>query len=270
MIHIITACHNRIETTRKFIDSLKKQSYQKWHLILVDDGSTDGTGEFVKNELANSTVIRGNGNLWWGGALHAAYKWIKAHNLPGDDVVFFTNDDNIYKSTYLEDALQKLQLNQRTLIAGNGFSIQTGEQCDGVSKCDLKTGDITLLADDATGNLASTRALMMYVRDLLQIGGFHPILLPHYLSDYEFTLRAARKGFLIRTYHDLTYTYDRSLTGVKDYKKLTVKVLFSKRCPYNPVYKLNYLLMVTPPKYLCFRIIRQIKNYSKQVRIWKG
>ena len=261
VIHIVTACHNRKLTTKKFIKTLKKQSYKRIHLILVDDGCTDGTAEMVHEEMPSATIIKGNGNLYWGGALHEAYKWIINKKLPDDDVVFFTNDDNIFKDTYLEESLHYLKKYKNTLIAGNGFSMQTGKQCDGVSSCDLKTGEITLLGTNAEGNLADTRSLMMWVKDLRKIGGFHPILLPHYLSDYEFVLRASKKGYTMRTFDNLRFEYDRSLTGVKELDKLTLKKLFSKRCPYNPIYKFNYIILVTPVKYIPIRIIKQIQNY---------
>ena len=266
VIHVITACHNRIVTTQKFVDSLKRQSYSDIHLILVDDGCTDGTSEMVKKEMPKATIIKGNGNLYWGGSLHAAYKWIIKHHLPDDDIIFFTNDDNVFDESYLEKSLEHLKENSKCLITGNGFSMQTGEQCDGVSYCDLKTGEITLLGTTSEGNLADTRSLMMWVKDLKMIGGFHPVLLPHYLSDYEFVLRAARKKYVMKTYDNLKFEYDRSLTGIKDKKQLTLKQLFSKRCPYNPVYKFNYLLLVTPIKYLPSRIGYQIVNYVNLIR----
>ncbi len=62
-IYIILPVHNRIETTHRFIKCLKRQTYTKFHLILVDDGSTDGTEEYVRTELHDVTVIKGNGNL---------------------------------------------------------------------------------------------------------------------------------------------------------------------------------------------------------------
>ena len=261
VIHVITACHNRILTTEKFVKSIKKQSYKQIHLILVDDGCTDGTSEMVYKEMPDATVIRGNGNLFWGGALHKAYKWVINNKLPNDDDIFFTNDDNIFKKTYLEESLERLKTNPNSLITGNGFSMQTGKQCDGVSYCNLKTGEITLLGTDAEGNLADTRSLMMWVKDLKRIGGFHPILLPHYLSDYEFVLRAAKKGYVIKTFNNLRFDYDRSLTGIKNLSKLSVRRLFSKRCPYNPIYKFSYIFLVTPIKYIPARIGRQIQNY---------
>lgn len=261
VIHIITACHNRIKTTSAFIDCLDEQSYENTHLILVDDGCTDGTAQMVREKMPDATIISGDGNLYWGGALHEAYKWILEQQLPDDDVVFFSNDDNIFEKTYLEDSLEHLKGNPGCLIAGNAFSIQTGKHEDGVSDYNFKNGDIELLGTESEGNLTDTRALMMWVKDLKKIGGFHPILLPHYLSDYEFVLRAYKKGYKMRTFDNLRYGYDTKLTGIKNLKKMTLKQLFSKRCPYNPIYKFNFLFMVTPLKWLPGRIAWQFKNY---------
>lgn len=43
-------------------------------------------------------------------------------------------------------------------------------------------------------NCLSTRGLFLRVKDFKKIGGFYPKLLPHYLSDYEFTIRAYKKS----------------------------------------------------------------------------
>lgn len=92
MIYIITAVHNRRAITESFIDQLLKQTYKVFVLIIVDDGSTDGTSEMIKSKINDAVIIRGNGNLWWGGALHKAYKWIKQNALT-DAYVMIANDD---------------------------------------------------------------------------------------------------------------------------------------------------------------------------------
>ena len=74
MIHVITAVHNRYSITEKFADRLLAQTYKDIHLILVDDGSTDSTADMVRGKMPDATVITGDGNMWWGGALHAAYR----------------------------------------------------------------------------------------------------------------------------------------------------------------------------------------------------
>lgn len=74
------------------------QTYKDIVLILVDDGSTDGTADAVLKLMPNTVVLQGDGNLWWGGALHKAYQWIRK-NGNQNEYVMFANDDTFLKKT---------------------------------------------------------------------------------------------------------------------------------------------------------------------------
>jgi glycosyltransferase involved in cell wall biosynthesis len=63
-IFILLPVYNRKDMTEKFIRCLKAQTYQNYHLVLIDDGSTDGTEEMVCSYIQDPTMIRGKGN-WW-------------------------------------------------------------------------------------------------------------------------------------------------------------------------------------------------------------
>lgn len=253
-LYVITAVHNRRGTTSKFIGSLTKQTFRDFQLILVDDGSTDGTDEMVKDSLPNSIILYGDGGLWWGGALHRAYQYIKAGNFDPDDGVLIANDDNIIHEDFLQKGVDLLRGNPNTLIPAIGYSLDDGKLRDGAVYWNFKTGENYVLEPGASGNCASTRALFFRVRDFLKVGGFHPRLLPHYGSDYEFAIRAWKKGFEIKTFSDLAYVFDAKTTGDRAYTKYGTKELlkraFSKRSSYNPIYKLNLLILVTPLRFL--------------------
>lgn len=47
MISIVLCTFNRAGTLSEAIDSILAQTYQDWELIIVDDGSTDGTRELL-------------------------------------------------------------------------------------------------------------------------------------------------------------------------------------------------------------------------------
>lgn len=246
-VFVVTACHNRKELTSQLANTLLMQTYKDVVFLLVDDGSTDGTAEAVKNIFNNTIVLQGDGNLWWGGAMHKAYKWLLDHignGVNDDDVVFFTNDDSVYEKDYIERGLKVLAEHESTMVTGSGYSLHTGERFDGSFLS--KYNDIILMEENNYGEIATTRSLFMRIKDLKRVGGFRPILLPHYLSDFEFTFRGNKRDVKIYCSSEVKYKSDRSTTGLKDRKSLSLKQLFSKKCPYNPVYKTIYYLLIIP------------------------
>lgn len=267
MIYVITAVHNRYKITEKFIDVLLKQSYKDITLILVDDGSTDGTDKMALSKMPNTQIIYGNGNLWWGGALHKAYLWVKKNlNNKRDDYVMFANDDTEFDEDYIERAIKILRSREKTLLTGCGISKQSGKQVDGAIDFHYSTTSCPL-SKNSYGNCASTRNLFFRVNDFFEIGGFHPFLLPHYASDYEWTSRAVRKhNFTIFCDEKLKYLFDETTTGNSDYTKLSFKQLFSKRAYGNPFYRISFILMSTPPKWVFPAILNQLKRYSKKLK----
>ena len=58
-IYILLPVHNRRDQTKTFIDCLTAQTYQNYHLILIDDGSTDGTAEMVQSKIPLAIIIKG-------------------------------------------------------------------------------------------------------------------------------------------------------------------------------------------------------------------
>jgi len=48
MISVIMATYNRVDTLRRAVDSVLRQSYGDWELIIVDDGSTDTTSQVLE------------------------------------------------------------------------------------------------------------------------------------------------------------------------------------------------------------------------------
>ena len=271
MLYVITAVHNRRVITEKFIDMLLRQTYKDFQLILIDDGSTDGTADMVQSKMPQAVILQGDGNLWWGGALHKAYLWVK-DNAPvlQDDFIMLANDDTDFPEDYIERAISMLSDKFKVLLTGCGISRQSGKQVDGAIRYDLtgKTPAQNISRFYAEGNCASTRSLFFRIRDFLVIGGFHPVLLPHYGSDYEWTIRACRKyGYRVVCDETLRYLADETTTGDNQYHTLTRKKLFSKRSVSNPFYKFSFILMITPARYIPLACFYQIQRYIAKIPV---
>ena len=102
---ILVACYNRREKTLRFLESLTSQGiYKKLpvDIYLLDDGSTDGTAKAIKAAYPLVTILTGDGNLWWVGAMVKLWKYaIEQKNY---DLFLLVNDD----ITLFDNALEKL------------------------------------------------------------------------------------------------------------------------------------------------------------------
>ncbi|MBK8203463.1 MAG: glycosyltransferase family 2 protein [Bdellovibrionales bacterium] len=49
-ISVIIPTYNRLHTLPRAIDSIRNQSYPHWELIVVDDGSTDRTEDWIHHQ----------------------------------------------------------------------------------------------------------------------------------------------------------------------------------------------------------------------------
>ena len=115
--------------------------------------------------------------------------------------------------------------------------------------------------DHKDNDCLSTRGLFLYVKDFKKIGGFYPKLLPHYLSDYEFTIRAKRKGYNLIVNRELKLFVDESQTGYHDvlFEKSYInfiKKYFSKKNPSNPLTWTAFIILAAPLKWKIPILIR--------------
>lgn len=269
MIHIITASRNRREKTAAFIDSIKKQTYKNIHLIIVDDNSSDGTRKMVRRLMPEASIIKGNGNLWWGGAMHAAYHWVRKHlNHRRDDFILITNDDVEYDSDYIQKGINCVKSTNKGIFHGEGVDACTGKIIDTVYHIDYSRNwrqTIFVKSTDGKGECSSSRSLFMTVETFLDAGAFHPHLLPHYGSDTEWTMRAARKGHPIYADKNLIYIMNESAVSNKCIKKGELKKVFRKNSGQNPFYRIVFILISTPLRYIPNELAKQLLRYVYRI-----
>jgi len=270
---VVTAVHNRHETTKTFINNLKKQTFENWFLLLVDDGSTDGTSQMVEKSVKNHKILNGDGNLWWAGALQMAYNWI-VNNSNDDDIIYIANDDIEIPFDFIETALKILSNNPLSLLSATGINIDKNTIGDSPIKNNYLTFKSKTEIYDGSADCCTTRSIFIKVKDFIKTGGFRPKLLPHYGSDYEFTIRAHRKGIKIIGNANLKYYYSEETSGNKKYltenTKSAFHKLFMKKSIFNPVYGIIYIVLITPwyilPIALIHKLIRYLINVIKFIK----
>ena len=263
-VYIFLPVHNRREVTERFVECLKVQTVQSYHLLLIDDGSTDGTEEMVRRRIGSMTVIRGKGNWWWAGALQQGYRWLKSKKIDTHDIVLIINDDTRFEPDFLEKALRVLGARQDILLLAQSYGQSSGKLRDRGTVADWKNLRFRTAAEEEEVNCLATRGLFLKVGTFRRIGGFHPWLLPHFTSDYEFTIRAHRKGFRLMTDPSVRLWVNEETTWNRwpdDANFVAfIKQLFSKKSPINPIVWTFFIALACPWRW----------KLAGWVRVWGG
>ncbi|HUW95324.1 MAG TPA: glycosyltransferase [Anaerolineae bacterium] len=259
-LYIILPVHNRIDVTAKFVQCLLEQTYQNYHLILVDDGSTDGTGDFVAGLVSQLTVLRGDGNLWWAGSLTKAFEYLSQNQPEDDDVVLIMNDDTTFDANYLEAVVGDTDLGPGALVVSPGLLVSGQDSAaqqpirEWGFAIDWPSLGTRLVREGEEVDAATTRGLYMPYSTYRSLGPLHPRLLPHYLSDLEYTIRAKRRGLELIPSKSSELVVDRSTTGshrdeATSLGEFLYNHLVSKKTAYNTLYWGNFVLLAAPWRY---------------------
>jgi GT2 family glycosyltransferase len=253
VLHVLLPVHNRREVTSCFVSCLAQQSFRDFHLLLIDDGSTDGTADMVCATLAGTTVLRGDGSWWWGGALQRGYDWVKRHAVE-EDLVLVINDDTEFEPDFLETGIQLLDTLPGTFLLSACYDRENGSFLDAGVTVEWNKLKFFPSEPGLAPDCLSTRGLFMRMTDFVATGGFRPRLLPHYLSDYEFTIRARNRGITLSTSDRLRLWVDNKATGNHD--RVTFSTIFSKRSARNPLAWTAFLLLCCPAVFVPINLAR--------------
>lgn len=259
-VHVLLPVHNRREVTLRFVRCLREQTYPSIRLLLIDDGSTDGTEAAVRAAYPTVEVIRGSGSWWWAGCLQRGLDQLAREGTNGSDIVLFANDDTTFAPDYVERAIQYLAGKQGCMLLSRYLDAATGRIEESGVCADLRTLTFREARDPATINCLSTRGLFMRWADVKRVGGFHPMLLPHYLSDYEFTIRAIRRGVRPATTPEVWLRADHALSAIRDIDALVgwrfLRHYLSIKYPANPVYQTSFVLLAGPARWMLLNFLR--------------
>ena len=112
----VVVTYNRKELLKESIKALLEQDYNNCHILIVDNASTDGTKEFIEEEIQNSKVNYVNTGANLGGAGGFNFGMKKAHEL-GCEFIWLMDDDCIVH----KDSLTELINADKELNGNYGF-----------------------------------------------------------------------------------------------------------------------------------------------------
>lgn len=108
IVSIITASYNKVKFISETIESVIKQTFQDWELLIIDDASIDGTIEIVENFVRRENRIKLITNEENKGANFCRNVGIR--NANGKYIVFLDADD-LLTSTCIENRVNVIENN---------------------------------------------------------------------------------------------------------------------------------------------------------------
>ncbi len=235
-ISILIPVHNKIDLTKKCLLNLHQQikSFDNkihYHIIIIDDGSTDLTSQWIQEHYPDVTVLQGDGNLWWSGAVNMGAQFA-IKELNSDYVLLWNNDIHAAHDffTVLADLIDKTDKNiiigskifcdpefKTVWSMGGNFDPFTGKlNMTGYFKKDRTEWQEPVEADWLPG-----MGTLIPQAVVEKTGYWDALRFPQYYGDTDFTYRAKLNGFKNMVFPQLKIINDVANSGIKRIDKFS-------------------------------------------------
>ena len=209
---VVMAVYNRKKYTLQCLNLLKNQTCTGFGVVLVDDGSTDGTSEEVARYFPDVIVVKGPGDWWWTRSMIEGCE--KAMGL-GADVLISLNNDTLFNTRFIGDLLELHRLNPEAMIGCLNIVRKNRDYIFFSGIKDIiwwKAKEVkyhkafTPLVEKLTGvhptKCLNGRGTLIPVSIYDSIQGYDPQF-PQYASDYDLALCAQEAGYACLISYDI-------------------------------------------------------------------
>ena len=260
-IQIVIPVFNRKAYTKNCLASLRQQTYQNYRVVVIDDGSTDGTAALLAEEFPEVHVIQGDGNLWWTAATNLGVLYALEKQA---DYILTLNNDTIAPEDFLEKMMDWAVKTPNSLLGAFAWDADTQQPVYGGEIINWKWANskqlLDILPKDQWQGLHEVthfpgRGLLIPAEVFHRIGLFDQKHFPHYAADYDFTHRAIRPGFKVYCNYDAKLLiYPKAGRDVEIRKKKSInnylQHIFSIKGGGNLKVFYFYSIYNCPKKYL--------------------
>lgn len=239
----VVVTYNAKDLLRECLRSLSDQDYRNLGIVVVDNASTDGSRDMVREEFPSSIVAECEENLGFGPGADVG---IRIALDDGAAWVFLLNNDATVAPDCVSKLLESASEHQAGLIgpkilyhkppdliwsAGGRVCLWTGViEHIGLREPDHGQHD----SPDDVGYLSAC-AVLVDRRVFEQAGTFDPAFYPAYVEDVDLCVRARAAGFRVfyepsaRAWHRISASSGGGVTAYKARLRISHTVLFFRK-----------------------------------------
>lgn len=239
-IAIVIVLYNGAKWLANLFNSLKKQTFRDFRVILVDNASKDNSLSLAKELCPSAEIIKSDKNLGFGQGNNLGIKWALDN---GFDYVILLNQDTIVQPNFLEAGLKALENKQIGLASPKILYNQTnkiwwvGSRLFSKKQIALKPSfkiseHIAKQEEDQGGLYEKTKEVdlitgcALFARaDFWKTVGLFDPKFTHYSEDADLSLRAKKASYKTIYFPTTTVFHDIPLSdnSKKDFKSLWFK-----------------------------------------------
>lgn len=125
-VSVLLTCYNHLAYLTQALESVRKQTFQDLEIIAIDDGSTDGTREWLSEQEGIQTIFNET-NLGTYATLNVALA------ASTGELIAVLNDDDVWEPTKLERQIEVLDAHPKVGLVHTGgtFIDGKGERIEG-------------------------------------------------------------------------------------------------------------------------------------------
>lgn len=221
---IILTCFNRKEKTTECIRTLKEGNKNiDFVWVVVDDQSSDGTPQAIKELIPEVHLIPGTGSLFWNGGMNRGMEYAKEHVKDAKYYVL-VNDDVVFDAGIL-DAMAAHLGDKEEVLVGATYSDEHTLSYGGIKYAGKKNLHYRFVGPeekDLNCDTFNANCVMIPRKIFLEAGATDPHY-SHSLGDFDYGFRIRRMGYPIHVFERFCgHCNDNPTDGTWQDKKLPI------------------------------------------------
>lgn len=193
-IATLLTCHNRRANTLACLEALYACELPQGYALdvfLLDDGSTDGTGDAVRKHYPAVNVIQGDGNLYWNRGMHLAWE-TAAKSKEFDYYIWLNDDTTVFKNCLTALLFSASSTNNKAIIVGTTCAESDQQQITYGGR--TAEGELIVPTNETLGCNYFNGNIVLIPHMVYKKVGLNDYRFHHALGDFDYGLRASKMG----------------------------------------------------------------------------